>query len=514
MSTDVRTDRYHALDCVRASAMLLGVFYHSLQFRMFMGGGMGMGPPGFGGPSRWVEDFLHSFRMPLFFLISGFFGRMILEKYGTAGYLRRRWQRIGVPLLIGMFTFSPAYVLTRDLLSPMPGFGGGPPGAPDGGPGGFPFDPANLPPPPPGLVPPPLIRFDLDTDGSLSTSEWEKARGEMTKMAPPGDVPRGGPGFRPGGPPGGPGGGPFGRGGGVSERLFGSYSRLFALHHLWFLWYLLVFVTVSPWVARAVGKIVPRQGSGDADRLSERAFRLGVVPLVLGLASAPVLMFGFSPFGWGLGLPGAIFRAFPDFLLHLDLEMAFFYLYFITGWWLHRERAALPDLARNWSWALGVGLAAFVATTWLSGRYGGMGGGGANPAVRAAGYGLYSVGAAFFAFAFLGFFQTHLNRPSPTWRYLADTALWVYLIHQPIVLAWLAAFKPLGLPWWAQTPAVAFLSAVVALLMYEAFIRPTPLVHIYGPAVSRRVATVTPTAVLDGFEGEPSDARGERPVGV
>ena len=81
--------RYYALDCVRAAAMLLGVFYHAI---MFIGGDGGRTTaPG-------LLDWIHSFRMPLFFLISGFFGQMMLGKYGLSGYLRRRWWRIGLPL--------------------------------------------------------------------------------------------------------------------------------------------------------------------------------------------------------------------------------------------------------------------------------------------------------------------------------------------------------------------------------------------------------------------------------
>ena len=126
--------RYHALDRVRAVAMLLGVVYHSILFRMFAGGGGPPGPMGASDGSRWFSDWLHSFRMPLFFLISGFFGRMMLQKYGKFGYLRKRWQRIAVPLFVGIFTFSPLYILAREAVGgpgPM-AFGGGPGGPPPG----------------------------------------------------------------------------------------------------------------------------------------------------------------------------------------------------------------------------------------------------------------------------------------------------------------------------------------------------------------------------------------------
>ncbi len=122
MNSKPEAPRYYALDSVRATAMLLGVVYHSMIFRMFIGG-RPSGPMG-GGASRHLQDWLHSFRMPLFFLISGFFGRMMLEKYGTKLYFKKRWSRIGIPLIIGCFTFGPIYVLARQAVSD-----GGPPDA-------------------------------------------------------------------------------------------------------------------------------------------------------------------------------------------------------------------------------------------------------------------------------------------------------------------------------------------------------------------------------------------------
>ncbi|MHC5544506.1 acyltransferase family protein, partial [Singulisphaera rosea] len=121
MSTPVESRRYHALDCVRATAMLLGVLYHALMFGAMGRGGPG---PGFGGIPMRLQDWMHSFRMPLFFLISGFFGAMMLEKYGTRGFLSRRWSRIGLPLLVGLLTFVP---LDQAIRGTLGGPGGGPP---------------------------------------------------------------------------------------------------------------------------------------------------------------------------------------------------------------------------------------------------------------------------------------------------------------------------------------------------------------------------------------------------
>ena len=89
IKNDAESRRYDALDCVRAAAMLLGVYYHALLFSGMMGGGGPPGPVGMGGSSMRFQEWLHSFRMPLFFMVSGFFCRMMLQKYGTRRYTLR-----------------------------------------------------------------------------------------------------------------------------------------------------------------------------------------------------------------------------------------------------------------------------------------------------------------------------------------------------------------------------------------------------------------------------------------
>lgn len=92
-------ERLHALDAVRGGALLLGVFFHAaLAFLP--------------GPQIWlVADasrstelsvlffVLHIFRMSLFFLLAGFFARMLLERRGVGGFILDRAKRIALPLV-------------------------------------------------------------------------------------------------------------------------------------------------------------------------------------------------------------------------------------------------------------------------------------------------------------------------------------------------------------------------------------------------------------------------------
>lgn len=100
--------------------MLLGISYHAILF----GGGMGAMFGGQSGPTAWVMDWTHSFRMALFFMVGGFFSAMMFAKYSVGTYLAKRWWRLGAAMVIYLFTL----VGINQLTGYSGGFGGfGPP---------------------------------------------------------------------------------------------------------------------------------------------------------------------------------------------------------------------------------------------------------------------------------------------------------------------------------------------------------------------------------------------------
>ncbi|WP_211302943.1 acyltransferase family protein [Allonocardiopsis opalescens] len=98
--------RLHGLDALRAGALLLGIVLHSLL--------------PFDPAADWLVaderssalaavavSVIHLFRMSLFMLLAGYFGRLVLHRRGWSRYLGDRLLRIGLPFVV----FWPLAVL-------------------------------------------------------------------------------------------------------------------------------------------------------------------------------------------------------------------------------------------------------------------------------------------------------------------------------------------------------------------------------------------------------------------
>ncbi len=101
--------RRHDLDALRAVAMLLGIALHgALAYMPLPAGAWPVQDARSSGAFGIFMALVHGFRMPLFFLVSGFFTAMLWRKRGLKSLLFNRFQRIFIPLFIGMFTIVPA----------------------------------------------------------------------------------------------------------------------------------------------------------------------------------------------------------------------------------------------------------------------------------------------------------------------------------------------------------------------------------------------------------------------
>lgn len=90
--------RYHALDSLRASMMLLGIWLHTVVGYSLDGGW----PYKDAHPTavyNWTLALIHTFRMPLFFVMAGFFGALLWER-GKLRFVRNRLERIAGPFAL------------------------------------------------------------------------------------------------------------------------------------------------------------------------------------------------------------------------------------------------------------------------------------------------------------------------------------------------------------------------------------------------------------------------------
>ena len=93
--------RFHYMDNLRALAMMLGVIFHiAMAYSPLMHGVWFTSDAQSSQAIDVVIYFLHLFRMPIFFLIAGFFALLLLEKRGLKPFLKHRAMRIFLPFIL------------------------------------------------------------------------------------------------------------------------------------------------------------------------------------------------------------------------------------------------------------------------------------------------------------------------------------------------------------------------------------------------------------------------------
>jgi glucans biosynthesis protein C len=123
----VAESRLHYMDNLRALAMLAGVVFHaSLAHSVLM---HEFWPTADAGRSIAVDAFAwfsHLFRMPLFFVVAGFFVALLVQKRGMVGMLRNRFARVLLPFILfwPLVYFSMGWLIIHaaanvESLSPL-----------------------------------------------------------------------------------------------------------------------------------------------------------------------------------------------------------------------------------------------------------------------------------------------------------------------------------------------------------------------------------------------------------
>lgn len=133
MNRPATPDRLHALDAVRAGALLLGIVLHATMSFFFVVPARDVSQ----GAAPAVAFFvIHTFRMTLFYVIAGFFGRLLLDRRGVRSFVKDRSRRVLVPLGAGWVILAPltiaavAWGLTRTFPEGDPSGAAAPRGVP------------------------------------------------------------------------------------------------------------------------------------------------------------------------------------------------------------------------------------------------------------------------------------------------------------------------------------------------------------------------------------------------
>ena len=102
-------ERVYALDALRGIMMLLGLVLHAASSYSSKSewGTWRSKDPDNNFPFLVLVEYIHAFRMPVFFVAAGFFGALLFYKKGPKALLKNRWQRIVLPFIAGVLIIWP-----------------------------------------------------------------------------------------------------------------------------------------------------------------------------------------------------------------------------------------------------------------------------------------------------------------------------------------------------------------------------------------------------------------------
>lgn len=110
-----KTERIHSLDSLRAIMMLLGLVLHSALTYNVVNHGKAWtlkDPESTSIATDSIVFLVHFFRMPIFFLVAGFFGAMLFYERNPIKMIKNRISRIAYPFIVFLFILWPTIIFT------------------------------------------------------------------------------------------------------------------------------------------------------------------------------------------------------------------------------------------------------------------------------------------------------------------------------------------------------------------------------------------------------------------
>jgi peptidoglycan/LPS O-acetylase OafA/YrhL len=263
--------------------------------------------------------------------------------------------------------------------------------------------------------------------------------------------------------------------------LSGAFLEAITPFHLWFLYFLILFVLAAiPFKALATSRPFRPFATMVATRWSTLMDRPWLFLALLTIATAPL--------AWLMKIPGVVDT--PGRWETPPHLLGYYFLFFGTGWLVWRDRERLPAMLKRWKLvalaALGLvlplyliviarGLEAYRDRQEPSGM------------LRVLSAGVCSLFTWMILLSLLGLFRSLFQRRNAVIRYLADASYWCYLWHLvPIVaLQILLANSPLP----GLLKFIVIIAGSMALLFasYEWLVRYTFVGAILNGRKSRKI---------------------------
>ncbi len=113
-----RTSRLHSLDSLRGIMMLLGLVLHSSEsYNIGENDIWPRDPLATHIFLNYLNSLIHVFRMPVFFMVAGFFGALLFYERGPQSMITNRMRRVALPFFVFVLVLHPIIIIAFGFTS-------------------------------------------------------------------------------------------------------------------------------------------------------------------------------------------------------------------------------------------------------------------------------------------------------------------------------------------------------------------------------------------------------------